>query len=156
MPTIKIQTTINAPKKVVFDLTRNIDLHEISAGNNNEKAILGVTSGLINLGETVTWRAKHFGFYQKLSVKITQMDSPNSFTDEMIKGIFKRFRHTHIFVQDGEKTIMKDVFDYISPLGILGKLADFLFLKLYMTQFLKQRNEVIKQYAEDENLRNSF
>jgi ligand-binding SRPBCC domain-containing protein len=156
MPVIEIQTIINAPKEVVFDLARNITLHEISAGNSNEKAITGVTSGLINLNETVTWRAKHFGFYQRLSVKITEMEKPNTFTDEMIKGVFKRFRHTHTFIQEGEKTMMGDRFDYTAPLGVLGKVADVLFLKLYMKIFLEERNEVIKRYAEDEKLRNSF
>ena len=71
MPSIKIQTKINAPIEVVFDLSRNITLHEISTGNSNEKAIAGVTHGLINLNETVTWRAKHFGVYQRMTVKIT-------------------------------------------------------------------------------------
>ena len=156
MPVIKIQTRINATKEIVFDLARNITLHEISAGNSNEKAIAGVTSGLINLNETVTWRAKHFGFYQSLSVKITEMEKPNTFTDEMIKGAFKRFRHTHTFIQEGLETIMEDQFDYTAPLGNLGKMADFLFLKQYMKLFLKERNEVIKAYAEDEKLRNSF
>lgn len=156
MPIIELQTKIKAPIEVVFDLARNITLHEISAGNSNEKAIAGVTSGLINLNESVTWRAKHFGIYQKLSVTITQMDFPNLFTDEMTKGIFKRFCHTHTFEKQEEYTVMKDRFDYTAPLGVLGKLADFLFLKLYMKQFLKERNEVIKEYAEDEKLRNSF
>ncbi|MDA9262340.1 SRPBCC family protein [bacterium] len=156
MPVIELQTIINAPKEVVFDLARNITLHEISAGNSNEKAIDGVTTGLINLNESVTWRAKHFGFYQRLTVKITEMEKPNSFTDEMVKGIFKRISHTHKFIQDGEKTVMEDKFDYTAPLGILGKIADFLFLKRYMKLFLIERNEVIKAYAEDEKLRNSF
>ena len=156
MPVIKLHTKIIAPIEVVFDLSRNIRLHEISTGNSNEKAIAGVTSGLINKNETVTWRAKHFGIYQKITVKITEMEKPNFFVDEMQKGIFKRFKHTHTFMQKGNETTAIDEFDYTAPLGILGKLADFLFLKFYMKQLLKERNEVIKQYAEDEKLRNSF
>ncbi|MEN8928116.1 MAG: SRPBCC family protein [Flavobacteriales bacterium] len=156
MPIIELETKVKATKEVVFDLSRNITLHEISTGSSNEKAISGVTSGLINLNETVTWRAKHLGIYQKMTVKITAMDFPKSFVDEMQKGIFKGFCHTHTFVKDGEFTIMDDHFDYSSPLGFLGKFADFLFLKKYMMRFLKGRNEVIKRYAEDKRLRNSF
>ena len=141
MPAIKIQTKINAPIEVVFDLSRNITLHEISTGNSNEKAIAGVTSGLINLNETVTWRAKHFGVYQRMTVKITKMERPNTFTDEMVKGIFKSFRHTHTFMQEGQETIMKDNFEYIAPLGILGKVEDFLVLKLYMKFFFKRKKQ---------------
>ena len=62
MTTINLITKINAPKKVVFDLSRNIDVHQNSASKTNEKAIDGVTSGLINYNETVTWRGKHLDF----------------------------------------------------------------------------------------------
>ena len=99
MPKIELHTFINADKKIVFDLSRSIDLHKISTKHTNEEAIAGVTSGLIGLNETVTWKAKHFGIYQLLTSKITEFESPNYFTDEMENGAFKWFRHQHIFVQ---------------------------------------------------------
>lgn len=43
---------------------------------------------------------------------------------------------------------MVDVFEYTSPLGILGNLADTLFLKNYMTALLTERNRVLKEFAE--------
>lgn len=150
MPKIRLETKINAPISIVFDLSRSIDLHKISTQQTNEKAIAGITSGLIKKGEWVTWRARHFGFYQNLTACITEFDQPTYFVDEMQKGIFKRFRHDHIFSEIGEQTLMIDVFDYESPLGLLGKMADFLFLKRYMQQFLKRRNETIKHFAETE------
>ena len=48
----------------------------------------------------------------------------------------------------GDKVIVKDIFNYVSPFGILGKIADFIFLKKYMQCFLIERNKVIKDYAE--------
>ena len=135
---------------LVFDLSRSIDLHKISTQQTNEKAIAGITSGLIKKDEWVTWRARHFGIYQKLTVRITAFNQPTYFADEMQKGIFKRFKHDHIFSEIGEQTMMVDVFDYESPLGILGKMADLLFLKSYMKRFLEHRNKTIKQYAETE------
>ena len=150
MPTIKIKHIINADIQLVFDLARSIDLHEISTKRTNEKAIGGVTSGLIEKNETVTWRAKHFGIYQKLTVKITEMKSPNYFSDEMQKGAFKRFKHEHFFEEQNGVVVMNDVFDYTSPLGFLGKIADKLFLKKYMTRFLIERNNIIKEFAESE------
>lgn len=148
MPTINLTTTIHAPIHLVFDLARSIDLHQISTEQTQEKAIAGKTSGLIELYETVTWRAKHFGTSQTLTTKITAFDKPNYFVDEMVQGAFKSFIHTHKFEDVPEGTIITDVFDYQSPLGILGKLADVLFLKNYMTRFLMKRNEVIKIHAE--------
>jgi len=149
MPRIELHTKINTTDiKRVFDLCRSIDLHIASMKHTNEKAIAGTTSGLIGLGETVTWRAKHFGFYQTLTSKITDVESPNFFADEQEKGIFHSFRHEHYISQENNQVVIKDIFEYKSPLGWLGKLADVLFLKRYMTNLLEERNRVIKKYAE--------
>jgi ligand-binding SRPBCC domain-containing protein len=149
MPTIVLTTEINAPVDTVFNLSRSIDLHMESTKQTGESAIAGRTSGLISLGETVTWRAKHFGIWQNLTSKITAFNSPHLFVDEMVSGAFKSFRHEHHFtVVDENHTIMKDVFVFESPLGLLGKLTDWLILKKYMTSLLTKRNEVIKAAAE--------
>lgn len=153
MPVIEIEIEIDAPIERVFDLARCIDLHEETMSKTNEKAIDGVTKGLINLGETVTWQATHFGFRQKLTSKITEYNRPFHFRDVMIKGAFKRFTHDHFFERKGEKVLMKDVFDYTSPLRILGKFADALFLESYMRILLTERNLLIKKIAESEDWR---
>lgn len=148
MPTIHLKTFIQADIEIVFDLSRSIYLHTISAGKTGEKAIASKTSGLIGLNESVTWRAKHFGIYQTLTSKITDYDRPRYFMDEMVSGAFKSFKHEHHFARVDQGTLMTDHFHYQSPLGLLGHLADFLFLKEYMKNFLTKRNQVLKQYAE--------
>jgi ligand-binding SRPBCC domain-containing protein len=150
MPIIKLQTHIKAPKEIVFDLSRSIDLHKISTEHTNEEAISGKTSGLITLHESVTWRAKHFGIIQTLTSKITEFDKPNYFVDEMVNGAFKRFKHEHHFIEYENGTLMTDFFDYESPLGILGRLADILFLKKYLAKLLTKRNMILKNFAESE------
>ena len=148
MPKIELLTGINAPIERVFDLARSIDLHMESTKQTGEQAIAGKTSGLIESGETVTWRAKHFGIWQTLTSKITEFDRPNFFADEMVKGAFKSFRHEHHFVKVDDHTLMKDVFVFESPLGILGKVFNWLVLTNYMTKLLNERNGVIKKVAE--------
>ena len=149
MTTINLITKINAPKKIVFDLARNIDAHQNSASKTNEKAIAGITSGLINLNETVTWKGKHFGLYLTHTSKITEMDLYDYFADEMIKGKFKFFKHEHSFIEKNGKTVMIDNLMYKTPYGIFGRLFDKLTLKRYMTNFLKTRNLVLKELAEN-------
>ena len=148
MPTIELSTYINAPIERCFDMARSIDLHMESTKQTGEKAIAGRTSGLIELGETVTWRAKHFGIWQNLTSKITEFNYPNSFTDELVEGAFKSTHHQHRFRTVNGKIEMKDIFKFESPLGILGKLANYLFLTRYMTSLLERRNQVIKKAAE--------
>jgi ligand-binding SRPBCC domain-containing protein len=145
---IELSTSINAPIGRCFDLSRSIDLHMESTKQTGEQAIAGRTSGLIELGETVTWRAIHFGIWQNLTSKITEFDYPNHFTDEMVSGAFKGFRHEHLFFAVNNQTVMKDIFAFESPYGRLGRLVNFLFLGRYMQKLLKERNRVIKEAAE--------
>ena len=100
------------------------------------------------MDESVTWRAKHFGFYQLLTSKITEFERPILFVDEMVRGTFKGFRHEHHFEELNGGTLMTDNFNYESPFGIFGKLADKLFLLNYMTGLLAERNRIIKNFAE--------
>jgi len=149
MPKIELLTEINAPIEKVFDLARSIDLHMESTKQTGEKAIAGKTTGLIELGETVTWRAKHFGIWQTLTSKITAFDRPNYFVDEMVQGAFKSFRHAHHFSRIDNQTLMKDVFVFEAPFGIFGRLFNWLVLIEYMTRLLEERNKVIKEAAEE-------
>jgi len=109
-----------------------------------------VRSGLINKGETVTWKAKHFGITQTLTSEISEMNSPFMFEDVMVEGAFKSIRHQHLFEEESGKTIMKDVFIFESPFGIYGRLFNFLVLTNYMKRFLQERNQMIKEVAESE------
>ncbi|WP_419878193.1 SRPBCC family protein [Brevibacillus centrosporus] len=149
MPVIRSELMIEAPQQVCFDAARSIDLHMESTAKTGEKAIGGVTSGLIELGESVTWEAVHFGIKQRLTAKISEMEQPRFFVDEMVSGAFKRFRHEHEFIPVGkDRTRMLDTFDYTSPLGLLGRIVDRLVLEAYMTRFLLERNLYLKQVAE--------
>ncbi|WP_224490963.1 SRPBCC family protein [Robertkochia flava] len=150
MPVIELTTYIKSEIKVVFDLARSIDLHKISTEHTKEEAIAGKTEGLINLNESVTWKAKHLGITQLLTSKITEFNPPNSFTDEMVEGAFKSFKHQHIFESKDDGVLMTDIFEFQSPMGILGQLANSIFLKRYMKDLLEKRNEVIKEFAETE------
>ena len=148
MTTITLTTKIKAPKQTVFDASRNIDIHQQSASKSNEKAIAGTTSGLINLNETVTWRGKHFGFYLTHNSRITTMDLHDYFVDEMERGKFKTFKHEHFFEEENGITIMKDKLQYETPFGMFGELFDILLLEKHLTQFLIERNKILKEVSE--------
>jgi len=149
MPTIIIETQINAPVEQCFDLARDIGLHCQTTSKTKEKAIAGVTFGLIEMGQTVTFEAVHFGVRQRLTSQIVEFERPLYFTDEMTKGAFASMRHRHEFEERGESTLMRDIVCWKSPLGILGVIADILFLKRYMTKFITERGLALKQAAGD-------
>ncbi len=148
MPDILHETFIDAPIEQCFDLARSIDVHIETLAKTNEQAIAGTTSGLMELGDWVTWKATHLGVRQKLTSKITEMERPHRFSDEMVKGAFHSFIHTHEFIEVDGGTLMKERFSYRSPYGFVGKFADKLFLERYMTRFVVNRANELKRIAE--------
>ncbi len=155
MPRIELATEIAAPIAVVFDLSRNIDAHQESQAAHREKAVGGKTSGLIELGEDVTWEATHFGVRQRLTSRIVAMERPRHFRDSMVSGPFRLLDHDHFFEDlPAGRTAMKDVLVYASPLGPIGRIADILFLQRYMRRLLQERNAGLKRLAEGFSRRN--
>lgn len=124
-----------------------------STGHTREVAVAGVTHGLIGLGEEVTWEATHFAIRQRLTSRITVYRRPFHFRDSQVQGAFKRFDHDHLFSEVEGGTLMRDLFDFEAPFGVLGKVAEMAYLKRYMTGLLERRNKLIREVAEQEAFR---
>lgn len=152
MVTLEEVTIIHAPLERCFDLARSVEVHLAGNIHCGEEAIAagGVTSGLVGLGDRVTWRARHFGMRFKLTSEITAMNRPVHFQDRMIRGPFKFMEHDHFFraLSDSE-TEMKDVFR-VAALCLIGPLVDWALLRRYMQKLLRERNDAIRQIAESE------
>jgi ligand-binding SRPBCC domain-containing protein len=144
----ELQTVIEAPIELVYDLARDIDLHARSMAHTNERAVAGRTGGRIVSGETVTWRARHFGITWSLTSLITVTEAPTRFVDEQLQGPFRSFRHEHRFESMTGATVMTDRWQHIAPLGPLGRLVDRLVLERHMRGLLETRNRVLKAEAE--------
>jgi len=153
MPILELSTLIRAPRERVFDLARSIDAHQQTTAGTEERAVSGVTAGLIGMNDEVTWEARHFGVRQRLTVRVTALDRPNHFQDIMISGAFKRMVHDHQFADHPTGTLMSDRFEFQSPLGFLGRLVDGIFLAAYLRRFLVRRNEILRRLAESEEWR---
>lgn len=148
MPVIELEIVVRAPIERVFDLSRSVDLHADSTRQTRERPIAGVTSGLLQLHDHVTWEATHLGIRQRLTSRIVEFERPHHFRDSMVSGAFRRFDHDHDFLEVTAGTRVTDRFDFDAPLGILGQIANSLFLTAYMKAFLRLRLRVIKDVAE--------
>ena len=153
MPLIHLTTVIHAPLPRVFDLSRSITLHKRSMEHLQEEAVKGCTSGLIDYDETVTWRAKHLRKMRELTVRITAMQKPQYFCDEMEKGDFSFMKHEHFFREIDNGTVMIDIMEFGAPYGRVGRWFEKLYLRKYMKRLLLLRNRIIKEYAESEKWR---
>lgn len=117
--------------------------------HTKERAVSGRTQGMIEAGETVTFEAVHFLVRQQLTSRITEMDKPFRFVDQMVKGAFKSMRHEHDFIAlDEGRTLMRDTLRFEAPLSVLGWIAERAVLRSYMRRFLEDRNLQLKRIAE--------
>lgn len=151
MQTIHLTTHIAAPVMRVFLLSLSVDLHTASTQQTDERAIAGVTHGLMKLGDHVTWQGRHFGLMLTHTSAISRYLAPDLFEDTMTKGAFKSFRHVHSFRAEGAFTVMTDELVFCSPLGFLGAAIDRLVLCGYLKRFLEERNRMIRAVAESDH-----
>lgn len=139
--TVTTQTAANVED--LFDASLSIDHHLESMRSSGEQAVAGVTSGTIGLGESVTWRARHFGIRFTMTSRITALDRPHRFVDEQTRGPFRSFRHEHVFRTEASGTIMLDTLTVGSPtFGVpaFGTLVERLILVPYLRRLIRQRN----------------
>ncbi len=151
MITLTELTLIHAPIERCFDLSRSVEVHLAGNVHFGEQAVAaaGVTSGLLELGQQVTWRAKHFCVWHQLTSRITAFDRPTYFQDMQVRGIFAYMRHDHYFRGLGPReTEMRDVFAFAAPIPILGLIAEIFVLRQYMRNLLRERNAEIRRQAE--------
>ena len=150
MINLEVITVVEASPGACFDLSRDLDFHKESFGHTDESIVGGKTSGLIGLNEEVTWRARHFGFHHEHTARITILEPPRHFRDEMIRGRFSSFVHDHYFEPVPTGTRMRDVVEFQAPMGFLGRVVEALVLKRYMQRLIASRSEAIRVRVESE------
>lgn len=142
------ESRIEAPVELVFDLSLGIDAHRASMSESNERAIAGVTSGHIRLGETVTWRATHFRIPFTMTSRVAELDRPHRFVDEQVRGPFRSFHHEHLFEALDGATQMIDRIRFDAPLGPIGRLVECAVLASYLQKLIAVRGEYLEAEAE--------
>lgn len=138
-----------APPDLCFDLARDVSVHTQTAAFSDERVVLpGRLSGCLELGEVVTFEGKHFGIHHRFTARIVEFRRPHRFTDEMVNGPFRSFRHCHEFHAKATGTLMVDALDWQSPYGPLGRLADTLLVVRHMQRFITAKQRRLKELAE--------
>lgn len=153
MPSLHLTTFIAAPAERVFDLSRNLAVWKYIFNSRKELFSSGAGSGLVTKGETVTITVKHAGKTRSAMLRVTELQRPGSFIEELVKGDLQHYRHEHHFKSAENGTIMIDLVDFGVPRDIIGRIVGKLYLKNYVQQLIQKRNETIRQYAETEKWR---
>jgi ligand-binding SRPBCC domain-containing protein len=146
---LRATTVVHAPVELVFDLARDVDEHTAALAHTAERVVPpGRTSGRLEQGDLVCFRARHFGLPVSLCARVVELSRPERFVDEQVRGAFRSLRHTHTFAATGGGTLVTDVVEWTSPLGPLGTVADSLVLRRHLLGILTARNAHLKRRAE--------
>lgn len=149
MIVIRHEIWIAAAPEVCFDLCLDVSVHQDSAADTGERVIKGRTEGKLELGEEITFQGRHFGIDFNLSAKVTQLERPQCFVDEMVRGPFRSLWHEHRFEASSGGTTMVDEMRVSAPFGLIGWLAERILIQRHLSKFLEKRAEFVKQLAED-------
>lgn len=148
MPTIHLTTFIAAPASVVFDLSRHVSVHKEAHAGFKLEAVAGTRFGLLEKGETITWKSFHLYKERLQRMKIVEMIKPEMYVEVQLQGDLVMMRHEHHFKPIDNGMLMIDLLTYESPYGHLGRLFNALYFTKYMEAYLQQKINTIKQYAE--------
>jgi len=148
MPTIHLTTYIAASSQVVFDLSRHITVYKESMAPYKLEAVAGTRFGLIEQGDTVTWRS-HQLFKERLQrVKYVELQRPDVIVEVQLQGDLTSMRHEHHFKSIDNGMLLIDLLDFEVPYGRIGRWFNSLYFTRYMESILHRRNETIKRFAE--------
>ena len=149
MTRVVVETFIAAPVEACFDAARSVEAHTRSAAFSGERVVPpGKLSGFLEHGDLVAFEGRHFGMRQRFVARITNIERPRRFDDEMVEGIFRWLRHVHEFETVDGGTLMRDTLEWQAPLGFLGDIADALFLARHMEWFVRTKQSHLKAIVE--------
>ena len=100
-------------------------------------------------GESVKIRIKRGPFSTTWEAFFSIYDPPLRFVDEQRGGPFRQFRHEHRFEEASSGTTrMIDSIDYEPPFGVLGRIANALFIERELRTMLDYRHEKTRELLE--------
>ncbi|PRY15815.1 SRPBCC family protein [Kineococcus rhizosphaerae] len=145
---IEVVTDVAADPGVVFDLELDVDMHTASLRGSGERATTGSGRRRLQLGDEVTFHARHLGLPWRMTSRVTAYDRPHRFVDEQTRGPFRSLHHEHLFAALPGGTRMTDRMSVTAPAGPLGAVVAHLVLAPYLRRLLRRRAAHVKQVAE--------
>lgn len=97
----------------------------------------------LRVGARIEYALSLFGVPLRWRTRITDWTPGVRFVDEQESGPYAVWRHTHAFEADGDATIVRDVVEYVEPLGPLGRVAHALFVRRALERIFDFRRDAI-------------
>jgi hypothetical protein len=95
-------------------------------------------------GATIDYRVRVGPLPVRWRTRITTWEPGRRFADLQEKGPYRFWWHEHTFQAAGPRTVMEDRVYYTPPLGLVGRLANRLFIRSTLRKIFQYRGDVIR------------
>ena len=147
---IKIQQKLPISIEKAWDFFSNPkNLKKITPEEMSFKIISGAEKSIYP-GQIIQYNVSPiFGIKLRWVTEITHVIDNKYFVDEQRFGPYSLWHHKHFFNEIKGGILMEDVVDYKIPLGWLGQLAHFIFVKNRLKKIFKFReNMLVKLFGK--------
>ena len=151
MVTIRLTTWINAPVDRCFQLATSV---EFRGSDRSSGKARGSKSGILRVGDTVSWHAWRWGLRLSHTCRIDDVRPITYFREVAATGNFRHYVHEHHFAPMDDGTRMRGEIKFAAPKGPMGFLMERLLLKRYVTKLLIEEHKRLKRAAESTEWRN--
>jgi ligand-binding SRPBCC domain-containing protein len=152
MPRVEYVLEIHAPIEKVWAFYDSVD-SLLAVTPPSTKVTIPDPPKQMREGTTFTLIVRQPPIYLPLRwvTVISKREPPFLFVDEQKKGRgpFASWRHEHHFEAiDATRTRLRDIVTYTPPLGILGRIADALFIRRQLNAMFAYRHKVTREHLE--------
>ncbi|MEM9837470.1 MAG: SRPBCC family protein [Bacteroidota bacterium] len=146
---LEFTTTVPRSLEATWDFfSRPENLEKLTPKDVSFEFLTPLKGVVMYPGIAIQYRVSPFpGFTTDWITEITQIKEYEYFIDDQRVGPFALWHHQHHFrAIDDQTTEMKDILHYQAPLGILGTIADKIFVHRQVQQIFSYREEAMRAY----------
>ncbi len=137
------EQVVPRPVNEVFEFfSRAENLQEITPDWLNFE-IVKIDPSPVRKGTLIDYKLRLRGLPLQWRSEIVDWNPPHKFVDVQLRGPYKLWRHTHLFIAEGNSTRIVDEVLYRLPFGFLGTLAHRLLVRRNVERIFSFRQEKI-------------
>ena len=140
MAIYRTEVTLAAPPEDIFDfLVRPENVIRVTAPNVALRPV--AAPEVFEQGSRIELELSGFGPPQRFLYEVIEFDRPNRFTETLVKGPLKSYRHEHVFETTPRGTLVVDHIEFSPPGGMLGFLVTEDRIRIGLEHGLRFRHE---------------
>jgi ligand-binding SRPBCC domain-containing protein len=149
--TLKRRQIIEKPLIEVFHFFEQPENLERITPQSVDFIILTPRPIKMNKGTVLDYKIRLLGIPVRWTTLISEYDPPHRFSDVAIRGPYSFWFHKHTFEEEKGGTVMTDEVRYSLPLGFMGEIAHFLWVRRQLDYIFDYRAKIIGNLLESKN-----